>query len=102
MEPNKKCLVLNFPSLILRIHMNSNAIIFCETARQNDRIDDEMLQFMRLDNRFYMLPVEIVQIIDLLGNGVRERLRDKILKEQKPWMHRSGTREGTITTKNWL
>lgn len=68
--------------------MINNVIILCEIARQNDGIHDETLQFVGLDNRFYMLPsVEIVRIIEHLGDGVWERLRDEIRRSESPYKH---------------
>ena len=46
LEANKKSLVLNFPSFILRIHTIRNVIILREIVRRNDGIDDETLQFV--------------------------------------------------------
>ena len=97
LQPNKKCLVLNFPSFILKIHMICNTIILREIARRNNGIDDKTLQFMHLDHWFYMLsPMKVVWIIELLGNGVWEWLRYRI--------RRCGSHGYTdlITTKDGL
>ena len=70
---NKECLVLNFPCLILRIDTISYVIVFSEITRWNHRIHNKTLQFMLFDDMLNMLsPMEIVQIIELLGDGIRK------------------------------